>query len=371
MRSMLQLLDNRNWHHMKGDSEHIGGALFRMLEHSRTPELLGFWGGIWSFPCSSFNTDASDVVLDPNSAHPKLIISPEGDSVTYTDTWQEVPENVSRFDTTLNAVSQDGFMEGRHYWEVQVAGKTYWELGLTYPSIPRKGREEHCWLGRGADSWCVEFFNGSYNAWHRGVAHALTHVEGRSFTRIGVFSSSPGGLVCFLGADTMTPLYCFCAGTFTDKLLQAVCPGHDNQGTNWVPLQICDASRSGPTLWWTGCWPETLAVSDLCPENRVVLLTIKTAFGVYSALVWLLTPVCSTTAFFIVLGLKRKKLSTPWTALILLLKSTYLQSVVLVELSNLMKGTVLYVWSRNHHGAQVLYWKGASVEFPKSSPLQM
>ncbi|XP_012669960.1 zinc-binding protein A33 isoform X2 [Clupea harengus] len=195
-----------------------------------------------------FQSYATDVVLNPNSAHPKLIISPGGDSVTYTETWQEVPENVSRFDTTLNAVSLNGFGEGRHYWEVQVAGKTYWELGVTYPSIPRKGREELSWLGRGTDSWCVEFFNGSYNAWHRGVSHALTHVEGRGFTRIGVFSSSPGGLVCFLGADTMTPLYCFCAGTFTDKLLQAVCPGHDNEGTNWKPLQLCDASRSGPTL---------------------------------------------------------------------------------------------------------------------------
>ncbi|KAL2078019.1 hypothetical protein ACEWY4_025704 [Coilia grayii] len=195
-----------------------------------------------------FQSYASAVVLDPNSAHPKLIVSPEGNSVSYTDTWQEVPENASRFDTTLNAVSREGFQEGRHYWEVQVDGKTYWELGLTYPSIPRKGREEHCWLGRGSDSWCVEYFNGSYNAWHQGVAHELTHVEGRGFQRIGIFSSRPGGLVCFLGADTMTPLYCFCAGTFGDKLLQAVCPGHDNQGTNWQPLLICDASRSRPIL---------------------------------------------------------------------------------------------------------------------------
>ncbi|XP_028844245.1 E3 ubiquitin-protein ligase TRIM39 [Denticeps clupeoides] len=195
-----------------------------------------------------FQSYASEVVLNPDSAHPKLIISPEGTSVTYTDTWQDVPENPARFDTTLNAVSKHGFQEGRHYWVVQVKGKTYWELGLTYPSIPRKGREEDCWLGRGPESWCVEYYNGVYTAWHRGLAHELTHVAGRSFERIGVFSSTPGGLVCFVGADTMTPLYCFSTGTFTDTLLQAVCPGHDNQGTNWKPLVICDASRSAPTL---------------------------------------------------------------------------------------------------------------------------
>lgn len=186
--------------------------------------------------------------MDPDSAHPKLVVSPKGDSVTYTDTWQEVSENPSRFDTTLNVISRKGFTDVRNYWEVQVSGKTYWELGLTYPKIPRKGREEDCWLGRGPTSWCVEYFNGVYTAWHNGVPHELTHVSGRTFQRIGIFSSSEGGLICFLGVDTMTPLYSFCAGTFTNLLYQAVCPGHENQGTNRNPLLICDASKSAPTL---------------------------------------------------------------------------------------------------------------------------
>ncbi|XP_029312758.1 LOW QUALITY PROTEIN: tripartite motif-containing protein 16-like protein [Cottoperca gobio] len=195
-----------------------------------------------------FQTYAADVVLDADSAHPKLIISPKGDSVTYTDTWQDVPETSTRFDTTLNVVSQQGFSEGRQYWEVDVSGKTYWELGLTYPSIPRKGREEDSWLGRGKESWCVEYFNGDYTAWHGGVQQELPLLAGKQFTRIGVYCSFPGGLVCFLGADTMTPLHCFGAGTFTDILLQALCPGHDNEGTNWKSLKVCDASRSAPVL---------------------------------------------------------------------------------------------------------------------------
>ncbi len=195
-------------------------------------------------------SDAQEVVLDPDSAHPKLIISPEGDSVTYNDTWQEVSENPSRFDTTLNVISRKGFTDVRNYWEVQVTGKTYWELGLTYPNIPRKGQEEDCWLGRGPTSWCIEYLNGNYTAWHNGIPNELTHVSGRTFQRIGIFSSSEGGLVCFLGADTMTPLYSFCAGTFTDSLYQAFCPGHDNQETNRKPLFICDASKSNPILWW-------------------------------------------------------------------------------------------------------------------------
>ncbi|KAL0964181.1 hypothetical protein UPYG_G00320350 [Umbra pygmaea] len=117
---------------------------------------------------------STDVSLDPETAHPKLIISHQGDSATYTDNWQELPELPGRFDTTLNVISLQGFNSGRHYWELDVSGKTYWELGLTYPTISRKGRAEDCWLGRGSDSWAVEFFNGEYTAWHNGVAQPST-----------------------------------------------------------------------------------------------------------------------------------------------------------------------------------------------------
>ncbi|XP_071778703.2 putative E3 ubiquitin-protein ligase TRIML1 [Centroberyx gerrardi] len=180
---------------------------------------------------------SSEVCLDPETAHPKLIISPQGDSATYTDTWQELPDLPGRFDTTLNVISLQGFSFGRHYWEIDVTGKTYWELGLTYPTIPRKGNAEDCWLGRGNESWCVEFFDGEYTAWHGGVPHQLPITQ--HFCRIGVLCSFPAGLVTFLGADNMTPLFSFCAGTFADCLHLALCPGHDHNGTNARPIVIC------------------------------------------------------------------------------------------------------------------------------------
>ncbi|KAM3863015.1 putative E3 ubiquitin-protein ligase TRIML1 [Diretmus argenteus] len=189
---------------------------------------------------------SSEVCLDPETAHPKLIISPLGDSATYTDTWQEVPDLPGRFDTTLNVISLQGLSFGRHYWEIDVTGKTYWELGLTYPAIPRKGTAEDCWLGRGSESWCVEFFDGEYTAWHGGVPHQLPVTK--HFCRIGVMCSFPAGLVTFLGADNMTPLFSFCAGTFTDCLHLALCPGHDHNGTNAMPIVICNASSPTSAL---------------------------------------------------------------------------------------------------------------------------
>ncbi|XP_078129856.1 putative E3 ubiquitin-protein ligase TRIML1 [Sander vitreus] len=182
---------------------------------------------------------SSEVCLDPETAHPKLIISPHGDSAIYTDTWQQLPDLPGRFDTTLNVISLQGFSFGHHYWEIDVTGKTYWELGVTYPNIPRKGTTEDCWLGRGDESWCVEFFDGEYTAWHGGVPHQLPFTK--RFCRIGVLCSFPAGLVTFLEAENMTPLFSFCAGTFSDCLHLALCPGHDHNGTNAQPIVICNA----------------------------------------------------------------------------------------------------------------------------------
>ncbi|XP_010868404.2 E3 ubiquitin-protein ligase TRIM39-like [Esox lucius] len=183
---------------------------------------------------------STDISLDPETAHPKLIISPRGDSATYTDAWQELPELPGRFDTTLNVISLQGFSSGRHYWEIDVSGKTYWELGLTYATIARKGRAEDCWLGRGSDSWAVEFFDGEYTAWHDGVPHQLP--SSKRFSRIGVLCSFPAGLVSFLGADCMTPLFSFCTGAFRNCIHLALCPGHDHNGTNAKPIVICNAN---------------------------------------------------------------------------------------------------------------------------------
>ncbi|XP_078017047.1 putative E3 ubiquitin-protein ligase TRIML1, partial [Epinephelus lanceolatus] len=189
---------------------------------------------------------SSEVSLDPETAHPKLIISPRGDSATYTDTWQQLPDLPGRFDTTLNVISSQGFSFGRNYWEIDVTGKTYWELGVTYPNIPRKGTTEDCWLGRGYESWCVEFFDGEYTAWHGGVPHQLPFTK--HFCRIGILCSFPAGLVTFLEADNMTPLFSFCAGTFSDCLHLALCPGHDHNGINAKPIVICNDPSSTSDL---------------------------------------------------------------------------------------------------------------------------
>ncbi|KAA0717858.1 putative tripartite motif-containing protein 75 [Triplophysa tibetana] len=109
---------------------------------------------------------STELILDPTTAHPKLIITSAGDCATYTDVWQDVPEHEGRFDTTLNVLSVQSWNSGHHYWEVDVGDKIYWELDHTYTSIPRKGQKEDCWLGRHSESWSLEYFDGDYTARH-------------------------------------------------------------------------------------------------------------------------------------------------------------------------------------------------------------
>lgn len=154
---------------------------------------------------------------------------------TYTDVRQDVPEHEGRIDTTFNVLSVQSWNSGHHYWEIDVGEKIYGELGLTYPSIPRKGQKEDCWLGCHSESWCLEYFDGDYTAWHGGTPHPLSILA--DFRRIGILCSFSGGLVTFVGVDNTTPLYSFCAGTFTDHLHLALFPGHDLQGTNSKLIQ--------------------------------------------------------------------------------------------------------------------------------------
>ncbi|XP_023183584.1 probable E3 ubiquitin-protein ligase TRIML1 [Xiphophorus maculatus] len=220
------------------------------LDEAKANQILSLTNSMLLLVCSQIplmkkllKSYSSEVHLDPETAHPKLVISPKCDSVSYTDAWQKLRDQPGRFDTTLNVISLQGFSFGRHYWEIDVTGKTYWELGVTFPSIPRKGVSEECWLGRGAVSWCVEFFDGEYTAWHGGVPHQLPFTK--RFCRIGVMCSFPAGLVTFLEADKMTPLFSFCAGTFSECLHLALCPGHNHSGTNSSPILICN--ESSPT----------------------------------------------------------------------------------------------------------------------------
>ncbi|KAF4089006.1 hypothetical protein AMELA_G00061620, partial [Ameiurus melas] len=81
---------------------------------------------------------AVDVTLDPDTAHPDLILSADRKQVTRGDTEQNLPDTPQRFSKYPAVLGKQSFSSGRFYYEVQVRGKTAWRLGVVRENIYRK-----------------------------------------------------------------------------------------------------------------------------------------------------------------------------------------------------------------------------------------
>ncbi len=80
-----------------------------------------------------------DATLDPDTAHPYLILSDDGKQERHGDIEHELPNNPERFDNCVSVLGKEGFSSGKFYFEVLVRGKTEWNLGVARESINRKG----------------------------------------------------------------------------------------------------------------------------------------------------------------------------------------------------------------------------------------
>uniref|UniRef100_A0A8C4VUS4 Uncharacterized protein n=1 Tax=Gopherus evgoodei TaxID=1825980 RepID=A0A8C4VUS4_9SAUR len=83
-------------------------------------------------------TTPANVTLDPDTAHPHLILSEDGKSVRWGPAQQDVPDNFRRFDPVPCVLGCEGFTSGRHCWEVEVDGSS-WAVGVARESVRRKG----------------------------------------------------------------------------------------------------------------------------------------------------------------------------------------------------------------------------------------
>ncbi|XP_060731285.1 E3 ubiquitin-protein ligase TRIM39-like [Tachysurus vachellii] len=181
---------------------------------------------------------AVDVTLDPDTAHPNLILSDDGKQVNQGDKKQNLPDNPERFDYYGIVLGKEGFASGRFYYEVQVRGKTEWHLGVVRESINRKG-EITAWPENGY--WCVTLRNKTvYKALDSpSVSLSLKQAP----QKVGVFVDYEEGLISFYDVDVKSHIYTFTGRTFTEKLYPYFNPCLNDGGKNSAPLIICPVNQ--------------------------------------------------------------------------------------------------------------------------------
>ncbi|KAA0722844.1 E3 ubiquitin-protein ligase TRIM39 [Triplophysa tibetana] len=176
---------------------------------------------------------AVDVTLDPDTAHEKLILSEDGKQVKHGDIRHKLPVNPERFDMFVCVLGKEGFSSGRFYFEVQVKGKTDWDLGMARESINRKGDFT---LSPQNGFWTVRLRDeNDYKARADPDVPLSLRVSPQ---KVGVFVDYEEGLVCFYDVENRSHIYSFTGQTFTEKLFPYFCPGLNNKGKNSARMII-------------------------------------------------------------------------------------------------------------------------------------
>ncbi|XP_037328043.2 E3 ubiquitin-protein ligase TRIM39-like [Pungitius pungitius] len=176
---------------------------------------------------------AVDVTLDPETAHPYLILSDDGKQVKDSDVWKNLPKNPKRFSNGFCVVTKQSFSSGRFYFEVQVEGKTEWFLGVIRESVNRKKLIS---LSPQNGYWIIRLINGNKYKASDDPPVDLSVKSG--LQKVGVFVDYEEGVVSFYDVEAAALIYSFTDCSFTEKLFPFFCPGFDNDGINSAPLII-------------------------------------------------------------------------------------------------------------------------------------
>uniref|UniRef100_A0AAZ3Q693 Uncharacterized protein n=1 Tax=Oncorhynchus tshawytscha TaxID=74940 RepID=A0AAZ3Q693_ONCTS len=148
--------------------------------------------------------------LDPDTAHPKLLISEENRKVSYSEVQQAYPEQGARFSSFPQVLASKPLEGGRAYWEVEVEedeGK--WKVGVCEGQIGRKGQKDTCRIGFNPYSWCLLSEKGKIEALHDKVA---VPVEVDGLGRVGVLLDFEEGSLSFYKVaqgGALSLLHCF------------------------------------------------------------------------------------------------------------------------------------------------------------------
>ncbi|KAG7259800.1 hypothetical protein CRUP_037890, partial [Coryphaenoides rupestris] len=181
---------------------------------------------------------AEDVTFDPNTAHPRLIISVDGKQVCCGERHQPVLDTPERFDRVVCVLARQGFTSGRHYWEVKVGNKTDWDLGVARRSINRKGKIT---VSPAHGYWFLSLRDRTDYAFRTEPAMPLS--PNLRPSRIGVFVDCDKGQVSFYDVEAKMLIYTF-VDSFAGTIHPFFSPCTNKSGQNDAALIICPVSTT-------------------------------------------------------------------------------------------------------------------------------
>ncbi|KAG6922572.1 butyrophilin subfamily 2 member A1, partial [Chelydra serpentina] len=172
--------------------------LFRIKE-KLTAELR--WRRVLTHPVT--------VTLDPDTAHPNLILSEDRKCVRWGDTRQRLPDNPKRFDSRPCVLSCEAFTSGSHYWEVEVGNGRGWAVGVARESVKRKK-----WIKRNPEEgiWAVDC---DWGGQYRALTSSRTCLPLSDVLRkLGIYLDYERGQVTFFNADKEALIFAFPTASF-------------------------------------------------------------------------------------------------------------------------------------------------------------
>ncbi|XP_048093233.1 erythroid membrane-associated protein-like [Alosa alosa] len=148
------------------------------------------------------------VVLDPNTAHPGLVLSNDLTTLRHGDR-RPLPENPGRL-VKNTVLGSEGFNCGTHCWDVEVRNSKKWALGVMTESARRKSSP----MNEGV--WMLFHFHQQYGAGY--CAGESVHIIMRQkLQRIRVQLDWDEGELSFSDPDNNTHLHTV-THTFTESV---------------------------------------------------------------------------------------------------------------------------------------------------------
>lgn len=155
----------------------------------------------------------ADVTLDPETAHRELILSEDHRQVTRGYPQENLPALARRFTASPCVLGCDGFVSGKHYFEVDVGEGTGWDVGVCAETVPRDAGmklEPQCGF------WAIRLCKKKRYTALTAPPTPLPLSE-RPLV-VGVFLDCEAGLVAFYSMPAGTHIFSFPRAVFSGAL---------------------------------------------------------------------------------------------------------------------------------------------------------